>query len=135
MMERRKEERLKIINEIAISVIATDKIIPVKKGFPYNYSKDLSAHGTKIQSNILLPVDTLLKIELKLNTLGRQITSLGRVKWVKVNIDDKSYDEGVEFIDTPGEAIEKIKFYITQIRKLHRADKQGQQFRHRLNKN
>jgi len=134
MMERRKEERLKVINEITISVIAADKVIPIKKGFPYNYSKDISAHGTKIQSNILLPVDTLLKIELKLNALGRQITSLGKVKWIKVNIDDKSYDEGVEFIDTPGEAIEKIKFYISQIRKLHRADKQDQEFRQPLNK-
>ncbi len=134
MMERRKEERLKIVNEIAISVIAANKIIPIKKGFPYNYSKDISAHGTKIQSNILLPVDTLLRIELKLKTLGRKITSLGKVKWVKVNIDDKSYDEGIEFIDTPGEAIEKIKFYISQIRKLHRADQQGQEFRHPLNK-
>jgi len=122
MIERRKEERLKVINEIVISVIATDKIMTIKKGFPYNYSKDISASGTKIQTNILLPVDTLLKIDLKLKSLGKQITSLGKVKWVKVNIDDKSYDAGVEFVDTPDDAIAKIKFYISQIRKLHRAD-------------
>ena len=123
MVERRKEERLKVINEISISVIAIDKIIPLKKGFPFNYSNDISFHGAKIKSEILLPVDTLVKIDFKLKTLGRQITSLGKVKWVKVNIDDKSYDEGVEFIDTPREAIEKIKFYISQIRKLHETEK------------
>lgn len=123
MEERRKEERLKVINEITISIVAADKNITTTKGFPHNYSKDLSASGTKIKTNILLPVDTLLKIDLKLKTLGRQITSLGKVKWVKVNIDDKSYDAGVEFIDTPREAIEKIKFYISQIRKLHETDK------------
>lgn len=125
MVERRKEERLKVINEISISVIAIDKIIPLKKGFPFNYSKDISVHGAKIKSEILLPVDTLVKIDFKLKTLGRQITSLGKVKWVKVNIDDKSYDEGVEFIDTPREAIEKIKFYISQIRKLHETEKKS----------
>lgn len=124
MEERRKEERLKVINEITISVVAADKNITTTKGFPHNYSKDISVSGTKIKTNIFLPVDTLLKIDLKLKTLGRQITSLGKVKWVKVNIiDDKSYDAGVEFIDTPREAIEKIKFYISQIRKLHETDK------------
>jgi c-di-GMP-binding flagellar brake protein YcgR len=122
MKERRKEERLKELNEITISVTATDKNIS-KNEFLYNYSKDISVSGAKIQSNILLPVDTLLKIDFKLKTLGKKITALGKVKWIKVNIDDKSYDAGVEFVDTPSEAIEKIKFYISQIRRLHRADK------------
>ena len=124
MKERRKAERLKELNEISISVTSSKKNIPKEKSL-YNYSKDISAFGAKIQSNILLPVDTLLKIDFKLKTLGKQITTLGKVKWIKVNIDDKSYDAGVEFVDAPSEAIEKIKFYIEQIRRLHRADKKS----------
>ena len=122
MEERRKAERLKELNEITISVTSPQKNIPKEKSL-YNYSKDISACGAKIQSNILLPVDTLLKIDFKLKTLKKQITTLGKVKWVKVNIDDKSYDAGIEFVDTPGDAIEKIKFYIEQMRRLHRSDK------------
>jgi len=70
-----------------------------------------------------LPVDTLLKIDFKLKTLEKLITALGKVKWIKVLIEDKSYEAGEEFVDTLIEAIEKLKFYILQIRRLHRADK------------
>jgi c-di-GMP-binding flagellar brake protein YcgR len=122
MEERRKAERIKELNEITISVISEVKNIS-KKEFLNDYSTDISTSGAKIQSNILLPVDTLLKIDFKLKTLEKKITALGKVKWIKVLIDDKSYEAGVEFVDTPGEAIDKIKFYIAQIRRLHRADK------------
>jgi hypothetical protein len=122
MNERRREERLKELNEIIVTVISNKKNLPKGK-IPYNSSKDISVSGAKIQTNILFPVDTLLKIDFKLKTLEKQITALGKVKWIKVNIDDKSYEAGVEFVDTPSEAIKKLKFYISQIRRLHRADK------------
>ena len=70
-----------------------------------------------------MPVDTLLKIDFKLKTLEKEVTALGKVKWIKVLIEDKSYEAGVEFVDTPSDAIKKLKFYLTQIRKLHRSDK------------
>ena len=72
-----------------------------------------------------MPVDTLLKIDFKLKTLEKEVTALGKVKWIKVLIEDKSYEAGVEFVDTPGDAIKKIKFYLSQIRKLHRSDKKS----------
>ena len=122
MKERRKAERLKELNDITISIISEEKNIPKNK-FIYNYSKDISVSGAKIQSNIFLPVGTLLQIDFKLKTLEKQITALGKVKWLKVLIEDKSYEAGVEFVDTPREAIKKIGFYIAQIRRLHRADK------------
>ena len=121
MKERRKSERLTELNEITISVISELKNISQKEMMP-NYSKDISLCGARIQSNIFLPVDTLIKIDFKLKTLSKQITALGKVKWVKVLIEDQSYEEGVEFVDAPGEAMKKIKFYISQMRNLHRAD-------------
>jgi len=124
MKERRQSERVKELNEIAISILSEDKNIP-KNEFLYNHSKDISETGSKIESNILLPVDTLIKIDFKLKTLEKQITALGKVKWIKVMIEDKSYEAGVEFVDTPGDAIKKLKFYISQMRKLHRADKKS----------
>ena len=122
MKERRKEERLREVNEITISISSANKDIS-KKDFLYGVSKDISAFGAGIQSNILLPVDTLLKIDFKMKTLEKQITTLGKVKWIKVNIEDKTYDAGVEFVDTPDEAIDKLKFYVSQMRRLHIADK------------
>jgi hypothetical protein len=124
MDKRRREPRLKEENEIIITVISNKKILSKEK-ISYDYSKNISASGAKIQTNILLPVDTLLKIDFKLKTLEQQITALGKVKWLKVLIEDKSYEAGVEFVDTPGESIKKIEFYISQIRRLHRTDKQS----------
>ena len=124
MKERRKEERLKELNEITISVTSDENNILNHKSL-HNYSKDISMSGAKIQSNIHLPVDTLLKIDFKLKTLEKEITTLGKVKWIKVLIEDKSYEAGVEFVDTPDEAIKKLKFYLLQIRNLHRSDKKA----------
>jgi c-di-GMP-binding flagellar brake protein YcgR len=124
MKERRKAERLKEINEITISVTPEEKNI-TKKKLLYDYSKDISVSGAKIHSNIHLSVDTLLKIDFKIKALEKKITAMGKVKWIKVLIEDKSYDVGVEFVDIPSEAIKKLENYIAQIIKLHRADKKS----------
>ncbi len=124
MDERRRASRLKEENEVIITVISNRKNLPKGK-IPDNYSKEISVSGAKIQTSILLPVDTLLKIDFKLKTLEQQITALGKIKWLQVLIEDKSYEAGVEFIDTPSEAIQKIEFYISQIRRLHRPDKKS----------
>ncbi|MBN1365260.1 MAG: PilZ domain-containing protein [Syntrophaceae bacterium] len=116
MKERRKAKRIKDINEVTLTVISGGKKIPTGKSF-YNYSGDISVTGAKIQANILLPVDTLLKMDFTLKTLQKQITALGKVKWVKVIIEDEYYEAGVEFIDTPGDAIKKIKDYISNYKK------------------
>jgi hypothetical protein len=78
----------------------------------YNSSKDISVSGAKIQSNIFLPIDTLLKIDFKLKNLQQMITAMGKVKWIKIICEDECYDAGVEFVNTPGEAIQKLSDYI-----------------------
>jgi hypothetical protein len=111
MKEKRKSERLNEFNEITVSIVSGEEGIAREKN-SYNYSEDLSASGAKIRGNILLPVDTVLKIDFTLKTLEKHITAVGKVKWIKVIIEDKFYEAGVEFVDTPGEAIQKIKDYI-----------------------
>ncbi len=112
MDEKRKSTRLKEFNEIIVRVVSGEDNLSNEK-LSYNYSEDISSSGAKIRGNILLPVETVLKIDFTLKTLGKQITALGKVKWIKVVIEDKFYEAGVEFVDTPGEAIQKIKDYIS----------------------
>ena len=64
--------------------------------------------GAKLQGNILLPVDSIIKIDITLNSLEEKITTIGKVKWNKVIIENDSYEAGVEFVDTPDEAIQKL---------------------------
>ena len=112
MTEKRKSERLNDFNEITVSVMSVDKNFPKEK-VCYNYSENISLLGAKIRGNILLPVDALLKIDFTLKTLKKQITAIGKVRWIKMIIQDKYYEAGVEFVDTPNEAIQKIEEYIS----------------------
>jgi len=112
MQEKRKAHRVKEFNEITIAVISGDQNIPKDK-LAYNYSEDISVTGAKIRGNIFLPVDTILKIDFTLKTLKKQITAVGKVRWIKIIIEDKFYEAGVEFVDTAGEAIKKLEDYIT----------------------
>jgi len=111
MEERRRAKRLKEENEVTITVVSCPKNPPKEKVI-YNYSEDLSASGTRIRAHVLLPVDTLVKIDFTLKRMKQHITTLGKVKWIKIIINDAAYEEGVEFVNTPQEAIKKIEEYI-----------------------
>ncbi len=111
MEEKRRAKRLKEDGEVTITIVAGGKRYPKGKVI-YNTSKDISASGTKIQSNIFLPIDTLLKIDFKLKNIQQMISAMGKVKWIKIICEDESYDAGVEFVNTPKEAIQKIADYI-----------------------
>jgi hypothetical protein len=117
MQEKRKSPRLKEFNEVTIKVVSEIENIPGDK-ISYNYSEDISSTGTKIRGNILLPVDTLLRIDFKLTDLEKKISALGKIRWIKVIIEDKYYEAGVEFVDTPNEAIKILEDYITWKKKI-----------------
>ena len=112
MNEKRRAPRLKEENEITISVISNRKNFPKEK-ITYNDTTDISASGAKIQTNILLPVDTLLNIDFTLKNLQQKINAIGKVKWIKIIIDDKSYEAGVEFVNAPIYAIQRLEDYIS----------------------
>jgi hypothetical protein len=112
MDEKRRERRLKDENEITIHIVPGGKN-PLKEKFFYNYSKDISMSGARIQSHCFLPIDTHLMIEMKLKTLHQMITVLGKVKWIKNIFGEEFYEEGVEFVNTPDEAIKKLGDYIS----------------------
>ena len=117
MEERRKAKRLVEESEVTITILAGGKKYPKEKVI-YNTSKDISVSGAKLQSNIFLPIDTLLRIDFKLKNIQQMITAIGKVKWIKIICEDECYDAGVEFVNTPREAIQKLADYITWKQKL-----------------
>lgn len=115
--ELRKAERLNEEHEIEITIVSEDENL-TKEKIRYKFSKDISESGVKIQGNIPLPLDTLLKIELTLKSLRQKITALGKVKWMEFNTEDGSFEAGVEFVDTSSETIQKIEDYIISKQKF-----------------
>jgi hypothetical protein len=112
MDERRKKPRLEEENEITITIVSGGGNSPKEK-IIYNHSKDISVSGAGIHAHIFLPVNTLLMIEMTLKTLRQIITVIGKVKWIKVVFEDESYEAGVEFFNTPNDAIKKLSEYIS----------------------
>jgi hypothetical protein len=111
MAEKRKAPRLKEENEVTITVVSGRHNL--SKEVMHNRSQDISVSGARIQAHLFLPVDTLLKIDITLKNVHQMITVLGKVKWIKIIYDGESYEEGVEFVNTPDEAIKKLKDYIS----------------------
>lgn len=127
MKEKRKTERLDDFKEVAIAIISGEKNLYKEKAFT-NYSEDISVSGVKIRANIILPVDTILQIDFPLETMEKKITALGKVKWVKVIFDGVWYEAGVEFVNTPNEAIKEIQDYISWKKKNTIRKPYGMQF-------
>jgi hypothetical protein len=112
MEEKRKGQRFKDENEVVITVISEGSNIP-RETVIQKRSTDISVLGARIQGNIPLTVDTLFRIDVTLEKLHQKITTFGKVKWIKIVIADESFEEGVEFVNTPDEAINKLKDYLS----------------------
>ena len=99
MDEKRKAKRLEDVNEVTITVISNKKNLPEEK-VTHGYSMNISVSGARIKTDVLLPVETLLMVDFSLDDMQKKISAIGQVKWMKVVIEDESYDEGVKF-DNP----------------------------------
>ena len=113
MNERRKAPRMKEESDVTITVVSEGK----HQKIIYDSSKDISEYGAKIQSREMFPIDTLLEINFTTKTVHQNIKALGKVKWIKVIIEDASYEVGVEFVKKPDDAIKKLDDYISWKRK------------------
>jgi hypothetical protein len=112
MDEKRRAKRLPEKSEVTITVVGGGKKY-LREKVIYNYGKNISASGAEIQSNIFLPIETLLRMDFKLKDLRQTINATGKVKWIKIIIEDECYEAGVQFVNTSGEAIQKLADYIS----------------------
>lgn len=112
-LNERKEKRLEEENEIIISVLGGGGENLPKEKIITTLSKDISASGTRIQSNSFLPVDTPLKIKVTFKNPLQIITVFGKVKWIRSRSRDSFYEAGVEFFNTLDEEIKKLAEYIS----------------------
>jgi hypothetical protein len=109
MPEKRKAPRVKKENEVTITVVSGGK----HQKIIYDSSNDISVSGARIHTHILFPVDTLLRINIMLETVQQLITVMGKVKWIKIIYRNEDYEAGVEFFNTPEEVIKILKDYIS----------------------
>jgi len=108
-MEERRSPRINEVDEVTLRVVSGGENLPEKE-INGNHIKDISVCGAKIQTNIFLPVNTLLELDFKSKGVRQPIKILGKVQWNKVIHKNESYEFGVEFY--PSKEMEKLYYYI-----------------------
>ena len=112
MEEKRRATRIKNgEEEVTITVLSGGENLPEEE-INGNHIKDISVCGAKIQTNIFLPVNTLLELDFKSKGVRQPIKILGKVQWNKVIHKNESYECGVEFY--PSKEMEKLHYYISR---------------------
>lgn len=109
--DQRRKKRHEDSMEVAVTVLPDGKNFPEKTVF-HNYTRDISLLGTRIGSDLLLPVNIAVNIDMKLKTMYPMVTTSGRVKWIK-QIDNQSYEAGIEFAHTSRDEIMKLARYLS----------------------
>ena len=104
MPDKRREKRVEEETKVTIRILPEDKYAH-DKNVVFALTKDISSGGLKILTDKMLPVDTLLNIELTLAKLRKLVTVNGRVRWVKRLYDDEVFEMGLEFVNTPPESV------------------------------
>jgi hypothetical protein len=110
MEDKRRAPRIKEDDEVAITVVSGGENLPEKE-INGSHTKDISVCGAKIQTNILLPVNTILELDFTSKGVHQQIKILGKVTWGKVINENESYELGVEFY--PSKEVEQLGDYIS----------------------
>lgn len=111
MEERRKDNILKELNHVVVSLVS-DEEATAGNIIAYNYSENLSSSGTKIRGSAPLPVGTEIKIVFEFKETDLNVTVKARVKWNKVIVENLYYEAGVEFFDLNEETAQAIRDYI-----------------------
>ena len=119
MEERRRAPRIKEENEVAIRVVSGGKNLP-EEPIKDNCTKDISVSGAKIQTHILLPVNTLIELDFKSKGMQQHLKILGKIKWRKAIDENECYEFGVEFY--PSKEIERLEDYISWQLKSDKSD-------------
>jgi len=112
MGDKRRVKRLEEENKITMTIVSGGGSHPDGRLIS-SQSKDISVLGAKIQADFLLPVDTLLEMDIKLKDLSHKITAFGKVKWSKIIDDDKSYEAGLEFVNARAEVTPTLVHYMS----------------------
>jgi len=94
--ERRRDSRVKEEDKVAIELL-TNGQPPTEITVLNALTKDISPGGVRLTTNKLLPVNTLLKIEVVLSRRRRVVRAMGIVRWARTVYDEEMFEIGVEF--------------------------------------
>jgi c-di-GMP-binding flagellar brake protein YcgR len=94
--ERRQENRINEEDKVVIELL-TNGQPPGDKSVINALTKDISPGGARIMTNILLPANTILKMEIVLSNRRRRVHTTGTVRWARSVYEEELFEMGIEF--------------------------------------
>jgi c-di-GMP-binding flagellar brake protein YcgR len=96
-LNRRRENRINEEDKIVVEILS-DESLPAEKRVVNALTKDISPGGVRIISNIEIPVNTQLRIEIVLSKRRRRVQVTGIVRWARSIYEADLFEMGVEFL-------------------------------------
>ncbi len=98
--ERRREPRHADMTKIMLEPRGDPE-----RGTYYAWTKDATASGLRIEAEAQFPVGTVLNLRLESPKTRRLIQAVARVQWITPIENEKAFEMGLEFMDTPVKVI------------------------------
>ncbi len=96
--ERRIDSRIREEDKVVVELLSDIDPPPTKKVFNA-LTKDISPGGVRLMTNILLPVGSLIKMELALSKRRKLIQATGKICWSRSIYSEELFEMGVEFTE------------------------------------
>ncbi len=115
--DRRREPRIEEEKEVILEIVNSRTLDEQEKKQILAKSLDLSVGGIRIKSPAEFPAESLIRLRIPSDQLGKWIQVFGRIKWIKKIESERIIELGLEFIDTPPEAVLDLMDHIYRPRK------------------
>jgi len=94
--ERRRDSRINEEDKVVIELL-TNGQPPDERTILNALTKEISPGGVRLTTNTLLPVNTLLKMDVVLSRRRRIVHAVGIVRWARTVYDEEMFEIGIEF--------------------------------------
>ncbi|MCX7975333.1 MAG: PilZ domain-containing protein [Candidatus Aminicenantes bacterium] len=103
--DRRRDPRIEEEKEIILEIINSRTLDEQEKKQLMAKSLDISVGGIRLASREEFSPNSLIKLKIPSDQLGKWIQVLARIKWIKKLETEKIVELGLEFIDLPPETV------------------------------
>jgi c-di-GMP-binding flagellar brake protein YcgR len=96
--EKRKDSRIREEDKVVVELLSEIDPPPAKRVFNA-LTKDISPGGIRLMTNVILPVNSLVRMELVLSKRRKLIQATGKVRWTRSVYGEELFEMGVEFTE------------------------------------
>jgi c-di-GMP-binding flagellar brake protein YcgR len=103
--DRRRDPRIEEEKEVILEIVNSRSLNEQEKKQLLARSHDISVGGIRLEAAEEFAPESLIRLKIPSDQLGKWIQVFGRVRWIKKIEEQRIIELGLEFIDTPPETV------------------------------